>query len=237
MKLSRNLYLIFTIVFIGFAISCQSNDDVVQKETETEPPETKPVKELPERQVKVYMGVSGKWHQMADPANYDKWSYVRTNADGFYTNFIAMWINSYQNQKDPQESVNNIQKAFVKNGAFFETSMEEKVNNAPYGGNNEETDKKYLDLLTKGGFSVDYTSLNYGISSQRVTTLQTYKGDRECLLLAAPWFVGGNVTSNGGRDNKQLRENILATDGMQTDGLWDFGMAMSKGCGKAVTPL
>ena len=54
----------------------------------------KTVQKLPEREVKVYIGIADRWHDIDDSANYSKWSYVRENAAGFYTNFIQMWQNS-----------------------------------------------------------------------------------------------------------------------------------------------
>lgn len=183
----------------------------------------KPILKLPEREAKVYIGIADRWHEVDDPNNYSKWSYIRENAAGFYTNFIVMWKNSYQNNVDPQKSCDDLRKAFLKSGCFFETSMETLVTSDSYGGNNEATDKKYIDLLTNAGFIVDNTSLNYGVSAQRINTLKTYKGQRSCLTLAGPWVVGGDIQSDVVKDNKQIRDNILITDGMQTDGplgLW-----------------
>jgi|GEM_PF-1279093 hypothetical protein len=182
----------------------------------------KTVQKLPEREVKVYIGIADRWHDIDDSANYSKWSYVRENAAGFYTNFIQMWQNSYQNSQDPQKSCDNMRKAFLKNGCFFETSMETQVNDSPDGINNESTDKKYIDLLINAGFSVDETSLNYGVDVQRIKTLRTYDGTRSCLTLVGPWTVGGNILSDGTIGNKQIRDNIIITDGMETDGPLGF---------------
>ena len=178
----------------------------------------KPILKLAEREAKVYIGIADRWHEMDDANNYSKWSYVRENAAGFYTNFIVMWKNSYENSVDPQKSCDDMRKAFIKNGCFWETSMETGVNSSPNGVNNEATDKKYIDLLTNAGFIVDNTSLNYGVSTQRINTLKTYRGQRTCLTLAGPWTVGGNILSDTEPGNKQIRDNILITDGMQTDG-------------------
>ena len=161
------------------------------------------------------------WHEMSDPKNYEKWDFARKNADGFYTNFIHMWINSYQNNKDEQVTINDMQKAFVNKKVFFETSMEEKVNDSPNGGNNEGTDKKYIDFFVNAGLTVPYTSLNYGISSERVKTLKTYKGNRECLAVFGPWNASGDILLPS-EHNDKARKFILETDGMETDGPLGF---------------
>jgi hypothetical protein len=219
-KLALSLVSILMSVY-----SCKKSgqSNVNGKDTVAVKPKT--VLNLPERQVKVYIGISDRWHEMEDPSNYNSWKYVRTSATGFYTNFIAMWVNSYQNNEDPQESCNKMRNAFTHNGCFFETSLETKVNDDATGGNNETTDKKYIDQLTNAGFVVDNTSLNYGIDAQRVNTLKTYRNQRNCLTLIGPWLLGGNIQSDATSGNAQLRQNILATDGAETDwvlGFW-FG--------------
>lgn len=219
MKLIKATSLFVLSVLFPFllATSCQKNDL-----TNTSTTTVKTIKTLPEREAKVYVGISDRWHQMDDASNYSLWNYVRENAAGFYTNFIIMWKNSYQNTQDPQTSCTNMRKAFLKNGCFFETSMETSVNSGSTGANDETTDKKYIDLLTNGGFNVDVTSLNYGVSEQRIKTLRTYNGNRSCLTLIGPWTIGGDIQSNATTGNKQDRDNIAITDGMETDGPLGF---------------
>lgn len=176
----------------------------------------------PVRTAKVYIGISNAWHETADPLNYQKWDYVRRNSTGFYTNFIAMWVNFYQNKVGAQQSCNNMRKAFLNGECFFETSMETKVNSGVNGFNNDSTDRRSLDLLTNAGFKVTYTSLNYGYDEQRVNLLRTYRGNRKCFYLAAPWRYGGDIFSNNASTNATVRTNILNTDGMQTDGPLGF---------------
>jgi hypothetical protein len=180
----------------------------------------KPVHQLPERRVEIYLGLSGKWEDMLDPSNYDKWDFVRNHVDGFYVSFVALWKRVYQHSHVEEDLV-AMNKAFTSNSCFFETSMETKVNSGVNGANNEQTDKKYIDLLMDAGFSVDYTSLNYGIDAQRVKTLRTYKGERKCLALLAPWEMGGDINSPG--KGVEYQSRILSTDGFETDGplgLW-----------------
>lgn len=212
MKKSTLYSCLVAMCLSGFFVSCK---DPVPVE---EPVVEKKITILPEREVKVYFGASGNWHEQDDPENYSKWEYVRSNADGYYTNFISMWVCYYQNPVNPQTSCNDMRKAFKKGGVFFETSMETSVNSGANGFNNDSTDRRSINLLTNAGFTVDYTSLNYGVSVERIKLLRTYKATRKCLCLAAPWRYGGDILSNNTTLNASSRANILLTDGMQTDG-------------------
>ncbi len=226
MKLSGTTFLFVLTVFCPLLMlaSCQKNSV-----TDDPTPPTKTIVKLPEREAKVYIGIADKWHIAASSDSYNQWSYVRNNAAGFYTNFIVMWRNSYQNTEDPQTSCNDMRKAFSKNGCFFETSMEKSVNSSANGGNDETTDKKYIDLLTTAGFNVDVTSLNYGVDTQRIKTLKTYNGTRSCLTLVGPWTIGGDIQSDAATGNKKDRANIAITDGMETDGPLGFWYSNSNG--------
>ncbi|MDQ2687320.1 MAG: hypothetical protein M3Y28_05580 [Armatimonadota bacterium] len=166
---------------------------------------------LPERQAKVFVGSSDygglptAWEELANPDNYSKWNYVRTHADGFYTNFATM-DHAFAHGKNPLQMSINMANAFTRKDAFYETDM-----NYP-----EAQDKRNINCLTSGGFNIPFTSLNYGISTERVQTLKTYAGKRECLALMGPWTLGGNLLGNA-PGNAALRENIKATDGMSAD--------------------
>jgi len=219
MKNQYNFFFLILVLLFPFLMMVSCNKINLRN---TLTLSVKTIQKLPMREVKVYIGIADRWHDMDDTDNYSKWSYVRQNAAGFYTNFIQMWQNSYQNNQDPQTSCDNMRKAFLKNGCFFETSMETGVNSGPNGVNNETTDKKYIDLLTNAGFTIDYASLNYGVSDQRINTLRTYDGSRSCLTLVGPWTIGGDITSDATIGNKQIRDNILITDGMETDGPLGF---------------
>lgn len=56
---------------------------------------------------------------MADPANYDKWSYIRTNADGLYADFIAILVNSYKNKKNHSKVTTIYKRHLLQIGTFF----------------------------------------------------------------------------------------------------------------------
>ncbi len=172
---------------------------------------TKTIRILPERQAKVYVGSSDfgglptAWEELANPDNSAKWSYVRTHADGFYTNF-AMMDHVFAHGANPLQMAVDMANCFTRKEAFYETDM-----NYP-----EAQDKRNIACLTSGGFKVPVTSLNYGISAERVQTLKNYQGKRDCLALMGPWTLGGNILGDA-RGNSELRKNIRATDGMSAD--------------------
>lgn len=166
---------------------------------------------LPERHAKVFVGSSDfgglptAWEELASPDNYPKWNYVRTHANGFYTNF-AMMDHVFAHGANPLQMSLAMANAFTHKEAFYETDM-----NYP-----EADDRRNLKSLTSGGFKVVWTSLNYGISAERVHTLENYEGKRECLALMGPWTLGGNLLGNA-PGNAALRDNIKATGGMSAD--------------------
>jgi len=218
----KHYYLLFPFFVCALFItsSCSSNDDVI---TKPDVEDAQLIRTLPERRAKVYIGLADSWHEQDDPVNYSKWDYVRENADGFYTNFCPMWRIVYQNNESAQQSCNEMRKAFKKGGCFFETSMEKAVQPGSTGFNNASSDRRSIELLTNAGFTVEYTSLNYGVSADRVSLLRTYRGNRKCLCLTGPWLAGGNILSDNSTENAGTRADIITTDGMETDGplgLW-----------------
>lgn len=218
--------LLFTSVFV-LTQSCKTTSE---PDPNIDPPiVNKTITVLPDKEVKVYFG-PGSWHELDEPLNYSKWSYVRENADGFHINFIHMWVSNYQDPTStPQNSCNDMRKAFVKSGCFFETTLETSVNSGANGFNNDVSDKRSLDYLINAGFDVQYTSLNYGVNEYRVNLLRTYRGTRKCLCLVGPWNFGGNLISDVLASNKQQRANILTTDGVATDGPLGFWFNNNKG--------
>ena len=194
-----------------------------QEQTVFEDHSGKTVKTLPKRKALVYWGWDNRWHEITDPSNRSKWNYVRENLTGFYTNFIDMWCMVYQNKKSPQETCKAIYDTFVGKSAFFEATMETAVNDSEVGYNNEETDRRTIDLLTDAGFSVDYTSVNYmtvanaAYCKERMKLVATYRGDRKCFYLCGPWCFGGSITN----DNDAMEMSTWG-DGTQTDGPLGF---------------
>lgn len=184
---------------------------------------------LPEREVKVYFGVPGKWHSWTNKYDWEKWDYVRNNLTGFYTNFIDMWMMSFQNnQETAAETCKKLYEAFGNKSCFFETSMETQVNSSTNGFNNEISDRRSIDLLTDAGFSIDYASVNYlDVNKKedclsRINLIRTYKGDRKCLSLYGPWGFNGNISSDAFEDNIRARECTSWCDGIETDGPLGF---------------
>lgn len=186
----------------------------------------KTVKTLKERQTLVYWGWDTRWHEITDPKNQSKWDYVRTHVTGFYTNFIDMWKINFQNSLSPQQTLRNLYDTFEGKSAFFEATMETKVNDSATGYNNEETDRRTIDQLSDAGFSVDYTSVNYMTVSdaayckERMKLVATYRGKRKCLYLCGPWCFGGSI-----RNDKDAMEMCTWGDGTQTDGPLGFWYA------------
>jgi len=226
----NTLSIVLFVAFILLTQGCKPSD-----EPNPEPPiVTKEVTILPDKEVKVYFAASSYWTDQENPLNYSKWSYVRENADGYYASFVAMWILYYQNKgKAPLQSCIDMRKAFKKGGFFFETSMETSVNSGVNGFNNDSSDRRSIDLLTKAGFTIEYASLNYGVSADRVASLRTYKGSRKVLCLSAPWKLSGNIISDANLGNQQQRTNILTTDGTQTDGPLGFWFNNDRGMREA----
>ncbi len=188
---------------------------------------------LPERQAEVFVGSSDygglptSWEELANPDNYSKWNYVRTHANGFYTNF-AMMDHVFAHGANPLQMSVSMANAFTHKNAFYETDMHYP----------EAEDQRNLNNLTSGGFKVLLTSLNYGISTERVQTLENYKGKRKCLALMGPWTLGGDIRGDA-PGNAALRENIKATEGMSADSplrLWyDDDQSTREGLYSAVT--
>lgn len=199
--------------------SSEENGDYIPKE----------ITILPEKEVKVYWGMQGKWHEWTNQESWKHWNYVRNNLTGFYTNFIDMWVMHYQNrQETAAETCKKLYNTFTNKSCFFETSMEDKVNTGVNGFNDERSDKRSLDYLVDAGFSVDYTSMNY-LSLQpkeeclrRIDIVRTYKGNRKCMSLHAPWRYGGNIAIDATTANAQAREWASWCDGMETDGPLGF---------------
>jgi len=159
----------------------------------------------------VYIGLADYWTQQADPANYSLWTYTRTNADGFYSNFII--LNNNNATSNGQQNINNMHAAFVKNGCFFETSTETTDNNS------QTSDQTSINMLTTGGFNVNMSSLNYGYDAGRVSFLRTYQNTRPCLAIEGAWAFGGDINNS---TNAQVRSDILNEDGVELDGPMGF---------------
>ena len=134
-----------------------------------------------------------------------------------------MWKINFQNKLSPQQTLKNLYDTFEGKSAFFEATMETRVNDSPTGYNNEETDRRTIDQLSDAGFSVDYTSVNYMSVSEadyckeRMKLVATYRGNRKCLYLCGPWCFGGSI-----KNDKDAMQMCTWGDGTQTDGPLGF---------------
>ena len=196
------------------------------------------VKTLEEKSPRVYWGFDNKWHDIASSANRPKWEYTREHLTGFYTNFIDMWCMNFQNSKTAGETCKELYETFVNKNAFFEATMETKVNDGANGYNNEETDRRTIDQLTSAGFNVDYASVNYmtvaskDYCKQRMNLIATYKGTRKCFYLCGPWTMNGSIFND-----KDALEMAGWGDGIETDGplgFWYSNQGKMKECSYSI---
>lgn len=156
----------------------------------------------------VYVGVAD---QYLDPLyNPDLWQYVRQKSDGLYANFIELgnWYN--------QSIVNNYASLYTNKNAYIESDMNATLSD----------EQGYIDKLQSAGFTIPYTSLNYGWDATRQANLKTYhlpsgQSSRLCFVQDGPWCIGGDITGNNGTGaftNAQYRSWINQADGDSTDG-------------------
>lgn len=161
---------------------------------------------------KVFIGSGIGFDDMV--ANADKWIYVRQRVDGYYTNHITIKALTATKLKTMGDLLTN------KFG-YIESDMRA-------GQSDEKTDQSFIDKYLIAGFTVPYTSLNYGFSVARADNLRNYRGSRVCLLQTAPWALCGNVLDlscqyNGTSVNQDIKTNFDLADGLSTDnplGFW-----------------
>lgn len=218
--------------------SCSSSSSDTDEPTVDTTTQVTPITLLPSRTVRVYWGFDNQWHQITNSANASKWTYVKDNLTGFYTNFIDMWCILYQNSESASSTLQALCNTFKNKNCFFETSMETAVNSGTNGFNNCESDRRSLDLLTKAGFNVDYTSLNYMTVAAKdsckahIALLKKYDGTRNCLFLCGPWCFNGNITN----DADAVTMSSWC-DGTETDGplgYWYANVGSMKQCSYSI---
>ena len=168
----------------------------------------------------VYVGAADQWNDLL--AHPDQWQYVRRNADGFYVNFIEMdWLPKNERGMS-QAKLQETAALFHHKNAYYESDMNETVAN----------EQDSLTRLQAAGFTVPYTSLNYGWSASRAEGLKTYalphgQAPRLNMVQAGPWVIGGSLRGDHGGaaplTNADYRAWIGQADGDSTDGpmgLW-----------------
>ena len=233
----KNVALKMTVAMMLLTnVSCSSSskDEPGEKTYGKNPLAGQTVTSLPDREVKVYWGFDNQWHKIGNKRTYKQWDYTRRNLTGFYTNFIDMWCMVYQNSATAEETCKELCDAFENKNAFFEATMETRVNDGENGYNDLTTDRRTIDLLTNAGFNVDYTSVNYmtvkdeAACKTRIDLMRTYKGNRKCLYLNGPWTMGGDVMTDA--DSKTM---AAWCDGFATDGPLGYWYADQNGMVKA----
>lgn len=170
---------------------------------------TQPERSRPE----VYVGVADqRTEQIRKP---DEWKYVRENADGFYINFIMM--DSIYTLSDLTRFAN----MFTNKNAFIESDM----------NSTEKKEQGYITKLHQAGFTVTYTSLNYGWELSRQENLKNFdlkegQAPRPCFVQQGPWMLGGDIAEDNGTGipfpNSDYRSWIQQADGTSTDGPMGF---------------
>jgi len=166
-----------------------------------------------ENRKEVYVGVAD--NHMDQIANPTKWSYVSENADGFYINFIEL------DSMYKQDTLNAYGKIFTNKNALIESDMNSSL----------EKEKGYINMLQTAGFTVPYTSINYGWSNVRRDNLKNYalkpgQDPRLCFVQQGPWVIGGTILGSNGPakpySNADYRSWTTQSDGMSTDGPMGF---------------
>ena len=163
----------------------------------------------------VVVGAGTRWVELLP--NPEQWEFVRANADGFYVNFIGM-------DHAPQVKFKDLGKIMAHKVAFLESDMRDATAAA---------DERSLLMLQIAGFTVPYTSLNYGWSRERSNNLKTFalppgQPRRLCMVQEGPWTLGGNLMGSA-PDNVEKRAFIDQDDGDSTDGVMGFWQADTKG--------
>lgn len=171
------------------------------------------------RAQQVFVGSANGWDAMN--AHPEQWKFVRSQADGFYVNFIQM--------RDPsvKKCALTCSLSAHKNAYYESDSRYTGLGGFPDGGQfSRALQSQELFALLNGGFMVPYTSLNYGVDDVKLDDLRHLglaKGvTRPCFAQNGPWTFGGDIMKDVG-DNAQMRKDTARTDGASTDGplsLW-----------------
>jgi hypothetical protein len=88
------------------------------------------------------------------------------------------------------------------------------------------TEAQEINELLNAGFTVTYSSLNYGVDNAKLSQCRTLGlpagTTRPCLSQNGPWLFGGDIHRNV-QNNAVIRRDIARTSGESTDGplaLW-----------------
>jgi hypothetical protein len=149
--------------------------------------------------------------------NTSQWSYVQQNADGYYLSFGQLtddMIHYY---------LPKFFQLFQNKSVYFESDA--KPDHQPL-----ERDKTDIVLLHNLGWTIVYTSQNYGWTVERDQILGYYNltehvPRRPDFVQLGPWLLSGNISNDPGIgpfSNAQYRAWINQSNGVSTDGPMGF---------------
>lgn len=177
----------------------------------------------------VYFSISDPWEDLA--AQPAQWTFVQKHADGFYFNFLMMDRAFRNTHGVSAATVTQMCGLMATHSAYYESDIRPGVGPTP------EREQQYIDMLHQGGCKLLFTSFNYGWTAARAQNLTQFaltpdEGKRLSFVQLGPWLLNGDISGPSLKSrpgyNEQLRQEILAADGLSTDGplgYWaaDFG--------------
>jgi hypothetical protein len=164
---------------------------------------------------KIYYGQAHLLDQLL--ANTSEWIYVQQNADGYYLSFGQLthdMIDYY---------LPRFFKLFPNKTIYFESDVD--PDHQPL-----ERDKTDIGILHNVGWTIVYTSQNYGWTVERDQILGYYNltehvPRRPDFVQLGPWLLSGNISNDPGTGhftNAQYRGWINQSNGVSTDGPMGF---------------
>jgi hypothetical protein len=166
----------------------------------------------------------GSMDSLANPANANRWTYVRANAAGYCQSFLTM---NAANIKGNVSTMQKVLQYFTNKNCYYSADTQNPLQGTTYP-NNDSTDRVWLQQIINNGFNVNSTDIFNATPGNSISpvntlnTLRTYPGSlRSCRVGGGPWTFGGDITKNV-NDNANLRTMIANTDGMTLDGPMGF---------------
>jgi hypothetical protein len=160
--------------------------------------------------IDVYVGGGLNYSSMSNPANDSRWSFVRTNANGWYLNNFML------RDRTASESTaycRAIADRMSNKNAFYETDLRFAT---------DLEDKGNIDEI-RGSFNLRFATVNGGYTSARRDALKWRDAGRPVMRMIPPWQVGGDFANASFGENRQLQNDIRNCQGSATDGpmtLW-----------------
>jgi len=172
----------------------------------------------PVRAALIYFGVSDEWPQLV--ASPTEWTYVQQHADGFYVNYLMLDRAAGNSDGDSQLLLAKTCRLFSNHAAYIESDMRPAEATLA-------TEQRDIEMLHAAGCRVEFSSLNYGWSAQRANNLthfdlQANEGRRLNFEQIGAWSLNGNISGPSSKStpgyNALVRQDLLASDGISTDG-------------------